>query len=136
MASRTFESSKHCPAGNSHVVTDFFPNRKDLMVVIDFRGHFTWSQERRLLLVCNLIDGVDVYQNYNPPIFLRTLPTPSADIRIRQSGFLKAGRYAVCGDGEGYVTVWDATSGATLQFLDHEDSKFGPHFKRYSCYFF
>jgi hypothetical protein len=88
------------------------------------RGHLVWSAERRLFLVCNLIDGVDVYQNLDPPVFIRKLPLlqPSG-IKIKQSAFACSGRYAISGGDQGKVFFWSVTEGEIVQTLIHQEGR-------------
>ena len=74
--------------------------------------------------MCNLIDGVDLYQNLNPPVLIRSFTMVASIVRIHQSAFLSSGRIAVSGGEDGTIYVWDPSSGSIMQTLEHKKGLF------------
>lgn len=83
----------------------------------------SWSAEERLLAVGNLLDGVDIYRHFEPPVWTRTLQRKVVVNNIKQVVFAGAGRLIVSGADEGKAVIWSAENGQELQTLRHRYSR-------------
>lgn len=87
-------------------------------------GNTAWSPETRLLLVWDLVDGMDVYQIVDRPVFVRKFSMKIMRNNVKQVEFGWHGKYALCGSDTGEVHVWDIQDGVQISSMQHGDGKF------------
>ncbi|KAH7904670.1 WD40-repeat-containing domain protein [Hygrophoropsis aurantiaca] len=86
-------------------------------------GNTSWSEENRMLLVWNLLDGVDVYHFKDEPTDRFTL-VRKLRMKIRVSHCVQVdfdlhGKTAIHGSDNGEVFLWTVDSGEQVQVLTH-----------------
>ena len=87
-------------------------------------GNTAWSQDARLLLIWNLVDGVDVYHVVDRPIFVRKLLVKIQRNNVKQVEFAWDGKYALCGSDTGEVHIWDIQKGLHVASLRHGNGQY------------
>lgn len=70
-------------------------------------------------MIWNLLDGVDIYQITDRPIWLCKLRVNVRENYPKQVDFGRRGELAVCGSDKGEVYAWDIASGIQFQVLVH-----------------
>lgn len=80
-----------------------------------------WSRSASLLLVWNLLDGMDVYRirSQDPPIWVARLSINMRRNIVVQVALESQGRWAICGSDCGEIYVWDIDSQQRTQVLMH-----------------
>lgn len=82
-------------------------------------GNTAWSPETKLLLVWNLLDGVDVYHVVEQPVWIRKLRVKVKKNNVKQVEFGWSGKYAMSGSDTGEVYIWDVQLGSLVATLRH-----------------
>lgn len=82
-------------------------------------GNTAWSPATRLLLVWNLVDGVDVYHIVECPVFVRKLRVTIDRMYICQVDFGCQGVLAASGTDKGKVRIWNMNSVEQATALTH-----------------
>ncbi|KLO05602.1 WD40 repeat-like protein [Schizopora paradoxa] len=96
------------------------PWEKRMHVELNTRiGHSAWSPEYRTLAVANLVNGVDLYQQLEPPVWNKTLTRSMVINNVKQVAFCNHGRLVVSGGDIGRALVWNRADGEVVQMLDH-----------------
>lgn len=88
-------------------------------------GSATLSPNRRIMAVLNLTSrNFDVYNSIDMSKPSMSLSVSSNTRLIKQSAFAEEdARVLVCGGDEGLVYVFDVSTGACSQRLEHDDGK-------------
>ncbi|KAH7920017.1 WD40 repeat-like protein [Leucogyrophana mollusca] len=92
-------------------------------------GHTAWSPETSLLLVWNLVDGIDVYHIGEHPVWVRKFCVRVKRNNVKQVELGRHGQLAISGSDSGEIFFWNIQSGAQELVLIHGSGlcSFYPH---------
>ncbi|KAI6023150.1 hypothetical protein BKA83DRAFT_4054058 [Pisolithus microcarpus] len=82
-------------------------------------GNTAWSAATRLLLVWNLVDGIDVYHIVERPVLVRKLRVNISRMYVCQVDFGCQGLLATSGTDKGKVCIWNMNSAEQSTVLTH-----------------
>ncbi|KAH7908124.1 WD40-repeat-containing domain protein [Hygrophoropsis aurantiaca] len=82
-------------------------------------GDTAWSPDKNLLLIWNLIDGIDIYHVGEHPIWVRKLVVKVKRNVVKQIEFGKHSQLAISGSDSGEVFLWDIETGKQVLVLIH-----------------